>query len=88
MFEGRMERNQVEYRPLLLKERSRDQEYQYHLGAWKCTGIQIGNVHFNQIPEGFAHIVPFEKPGVEEEVGSGEGVAVVLRRGLVLRLSW
>ena len=47
------------------------------------TGIQIRNVHFNQIPEGFACVVPFEKPGVEEEVGSGERVTVVLRRRLV-----
>lgn len=51
-------------------------------------GIQIRNVHFNQIPEGFICVILFEKPGVEEGVGRGERVTAARRRGLVLRLSW
>lgn len=64
-----------------------------HLGTWKYSlryhpGIQIRNAHFSQIPEGLTCIIPFEKPGVEEEVGSGERVTAALRRGLVLWFSW
>ena len=64
-----------------------------HLRIWKFglryhPGIQIRKVHFNQIPEGLTQSNPSEKPGVEEEVGSGERVTAVRRSGLVLRLSW